>query len=374
MVARNRWMWSLGLATVATCLVPIVVETAVGQGVVRESAPAAEAVQVVIEREPLVLTPPETYKVPLHLDPIKSVDVAAQVDGIVGAVLGKMGEPISAQAEVVRLDSRDRQLELERAKAALEAARAAMTGAGQTEKEALVKVAQVDVELAQYRLDLAVVRAPFDGVVQRVHVVDGQFVRAGEPLATIVDVTQLQVEVPVDRNQVTAGAALPIQVERQSASATVQGVLPLTAPFEPLRELFESVATGIAVLDNKSGGFQAGQTVYASMIPRLPVAEVPNGAIGNTVEGTRRVQVIRDGFVRNVGVELLGAIGEERTVVTGRFSSGDELVLKSSEELLDGTQVVPRTHLEAPPATGGGGTTGGGTTPRPGGPPKPGGF
>jgi len=64
------------------------------------------------------------------------------------------------------------------------------------------------------------------------------------------------------------------------------------------------------------------------------------------------VQVVRDGFVRDVPVELLGAVGEERTIVTGAFGAGDELIVRSSQELLDGTQLVARTELvEQPEAT-----------------------
>lgn len=345
--------------------------------VVREAAAAQEAapLQVVIEREPLVIRSPDTYKVSLHLEPIKSIKLAAQVDGTVATVLAKMDGPIQAQAEVVRLDSRDRQLELDRAKAALDVARLAEKSAADAGAKAVAtaqaKVAEIEVELAQYRLEQSTVRAPFDGIIQRVHVVEGQFVRAGEPIATIIDDTQLQVELPVDRQSVKSGDQMQIRVENQLASATVSGVLPLTAPFEPLRDLFESIATGMAVVDNKSKQFQPGQTVYASMIPRLPVAEVPNQALGNTDEGGRRIQVIRDGFVRNINVELLGAVGEEQTIVTGRFTAGDEVIVRSSEELLDGTQVVPRTQLEAAAATEG---TDRGAGAAPGSPPKPGGF
>lgn len=343
-----------------------------GQVVAQDPA-SAEPLQVVIEREPLSLRSPESYRVSLHLDPIKTVHVAAQVDGVVNKILAEMGQSMSAHAEVLRLDSRDRQLQLERAKAALAAARLAQKSASGSEKEladARVKVAEIDVELAQYHLDQAIVRSPFDGTVQRVHVVEGQFVRAGEPLATIVDTTRLQVEIPVDRKTTQSGNQIELAVEGRTTAATVQGILPLSREFEPLRDLFESVATGLAILDNSGNQFQAGQTVYAAMIPRHPVSEVPNLAIGNTDEGERRVQVIRNGFVRNVIVELLGAVGEERTIVTGRFSPEDELIISTSEELLDGTQVVPRMQLEAATDRESGGAAGRPPAAGPGQPPR----
>src|SRR5690606_8099087 len=108
-----------------------------------------------------------------------------------------------------------------------------------------------------------------------------------------------------------------------------------------------------------------------------PVAEIPNEAISNSPEGARQVQVIRDGFVRNLAVDLLGAVGEQRTVISGRFNNTDELVVRSSEQLLDGTQVVPRTALEGSPDAAG--RTAAGSQPRTGGSPpapqqRPGGF
>jgi multidrug efflux pump subunit AcrA (membrane-fusion protein) len=349
------------------------------------SGGSTDPLQVVIEREPLVLRAPETYKVSLHLDPIRSVEAAARLDGIVESVVEAGSDTVQAQAEVLRLDSQERKLQLDRAKAALEAARIAQEDAGQGTSKTLAtlnaKVAQLDVEIAQHRLDQAIVRAPFEGSVQRVHVVQGEFVRAGQPLATVVDTRQLNVEVPVDRNSVQVGDQIEIQVERQTITATVQGILPLTPAFEPLRDLFESVATAVAVVDNPGGQFKAGQTVYAPMIPRLPVAEIPNEAIDNSQEGTRQVQVIRDGFVRDVTIDLLGAVGEERTVISGRFNTGDELVVRSSEQLLDGTQVVPRIALEAPAGAGGAATgrtpSGSGPSQTPGAAPggqRPGGF
>jgi RND family efflux transporter MFP subunit len=323
-------------------------------GRAREPAAAEEPAQVVIEREPLVLRPPETYRVSLHLQPARSVEIAARMDGVVSSILIKSGEAAREQAEIIRLDSRERQLELDRAKAALQAAQIETRGSQSVDDDdvgqARLQIAKIDLELAEYRLDQTILRAPFEGIVQTVHVVEGQFVRAGEPLATLVDTSRLIVQIPVDRAASQVGKSVEIQIEGQGAAGTLQQVLPLTPPFEPLRELFQSIATGVVMVENRAGQWHAGQTVFASLIPRSPVTEVPNRAISNTLDGGRRVQVIRDGFVRDVPIELLAAVGEERTVVTGGFGASDELIVRASEELLDGTQVVARTELVAEPA------------------------
>ncbi len=316
------------------------------------ASPAAgvnEPQQVVIEREPLLLKPAETYHVPLKLEPAKSVNIAARFEGVVNAVLIQRGAAALSQAEVVRLDSRERQLELERAKAAFQAAKiehdAAEQGTARDVASARLDVAKADLDLAEYRLNQCNLRAPFDGAIQQVHVVEGEFIQTGQPLVTLADSSVMMVQVPINRLTTKEGDSIQLQVEGKVATANVQGILPLTEAFEPLRELFQSIATGIAVLDNATGQWQSGQTVHTSLIPRSPVTEVPNISLVNGVDGTRRVRVIRDGFVREVPVELLGAVGEERSIVTGAFGNSDELIVRSSEELKDGTQVVPRTEL-----------------------------
>jgi RND family efflux transporter MFP subunit len=333
---------------------------------------AAERQQVVIERMPLSLRDPHTFQAPLRLDPVKSVDVVAQLDGVVSTIPVKPGEKVSAQAEAVRMESTERRLQLERAQAAFRLAqleqKAASGGQADLAQERL-NLARLDLELAQHRLEQAVLRAPFDGHVMRIHVVPGQFVRAGQPLVTIADLTKLAVEVPVDRKAVKAGDSLQLKVEEATVGARVEAILPLNPRFEPLRDLFLSIASAQAVIDNPTGQYSAGQTVYSELIPRQPVTEVPTATLANMDEGGRKVQIIREGFVRDVPVVLLGQMGEGHVFVAGRFSPSDELVVKSSEELLDGTRVVQSTDTPAAPGATGArprpGTRPGGTSKQP---------
>ncbi|REJ71701.1 MAG: HlyD family efflux transporter periplasmic adaptor subunit [Planctomycetota bacterium] len=300
--------------------------------------------QAVIERLPLVLRDPQTYRSPMHLEPITSIDVVAQIDGVVSSVMFKAGDKASARAEAVRLESEERQLELDLARSRFQAAqieqRTAGEGANQELIEAKLDIARNELKLAEHRLDQAISYIPFDGQVTWVHVVPGQFVRAGDPVMTVADLSKLMVAVPVERSEVQPGDTLELKVEDASVSAKVEDVHPLLERFEPLRDLFLSIATARAVIDNSNGAYSPGQTVYSDLIPRHPVSEVPTIALGNTDDGARRVQVIREGFVRDVPVVLLGQSGDDYVFVAGRFSERDELVVKSSEELLDGMRVV----------------------------------
>ena len=319
---------------------------------------------VVIERAPVLFRDPAKYQVPLHLEPVRKLQLAATVDGVVSSVQTQVGQEIAAQAEVLRLDGRDAQLKLQRAQAALKAAKADLEAAtAKPAAEARVEVADADLKIAELDQSRTIIRSPLKGIVTVILVVEGEYVHAGQPLATVIDPSQFVVEVPIDGKVQKAGESIELKVEDANVPAKLAAVLPLTPQFDPLRDLFLSPATGRVLLENTGGKWRAGQTVYSSMIPRLPVVEVPTAAVINAEQGGRKVQVIREGFVRDIPVQALGQLGADHLFVSGRFGATDELVVKTSETLLDGARVTSRdpkaagnpasSAQPAVPATGG---------------------
>lgn len=298
---------------------------------------------VVIERAPVLFRDPSKYQIPLHLEPVRKLTLAATMDGVVTTVLTQVGQEVTPQAEVLRLDARDAQLKLARAQAALKAAKADLDAATvKPPAEARVEVAEADLKIAELDQTRTVVRSPLKGIVTAVLVVDGEYVHAGQPLVTVIDPSQFVVEVPIDGKTQKAGDTIDLKVEETNLPAKLAAVLPLSPQFDSLRELFVSPATGRVLLDNANGKWRAGQTVYSPMIPRLPVAEVPTAALVNADQGGRKVQVIREGFVRDIPVQTLGQLGADHLFVSGRFGGTDELVVKTSETLLDGARVTGR--------------------------------
>lgn len=333
---------------------------------------AAAGDQVIIKREAAHVEPPHKYKVTLALEPIRSVTLTAPTDGIVRQVEGKPNSKIQAQTEVVRLDTTVAKLNVARADAALKLAVAEQKQGSDKDElqkavaQARVDIARADADLAKYHLDQASVRAPFVGELQRVLVAEGQFVRAGDPLAIVIDSSKLRAEVPVERAQAVQGKTLPIKIESAEVDAKIDAVLPLDARFGAVRDVFESVASAVVVVDNPEGRFKVGQTVFVPLIPRQPVAEVPAAAIGNLLDGQRKVQVVRHMVVRDIPVVLMGSVGLNRLFVSGPFAEGDEIIYEASHQLSDGFQMklsaaataaaAPGAN-NAPPATNPGGAT-----------------
>jgi hypothetical protein len=77
------------------------------------------------------------------------------------------------------------------------------------------------------------------------------------------------------------------------------------------------------------------------MIPRQPVVEVANSAVGNLPDGHRKVQVVRQNIVRDISVVTLGQVGSKRVFVSGAFAEGDEVIYESSHVLGDAFQLKP---------------------------------
>ena len=313
----------------------------------------------------------------MHLDAVRTVELTAPVDGYVRAVTAKPGQKLKAQGEALRLDDTRAALLLKRSKANLLAfqiekklAQAKNNADLVSLAEARLEAAQADLDLAQFESEQLVIRGPFNGEIQRMGVVEGQFVRAGEKLATLIDSSRLVVEVPVERAGATPGSIMDIKVEETPVKARVESVMALAEKFDPLRELTVSPASALVSVDNTQGKLFAGQTVYCDLIPLAPVALVAAASISNAAEGNRKVQVLRENVIRNLPVKILAKVGNDSVFVSGRFNEGDEVIVSTTRELADGT---PLRALAAGVGANSGAGANNRTAARPGGAGNPGG-
>ena len=312
---------------------------------------------VVIKRESLRLIDPKVYQIPLQLEAVRTVQLVALTDGIVRAVQLKPGQKADAQTEAVRLDNREQQFLLDRAKANYNVAQIEVKlaksrkDAGLVElAEAKLQAAKIDLDLATFRFERSSIRVPFDGKAFRVNVVPGQFVRAGEPLLKFADTSKLQVEIPVDRKQAAGGKTIEIHVEETTTQATIKEILPLPPRFEPLRDLINSAASAVIDVDNADGRFKVGQAAFAPLIPQHVVSAVPTASLENTADGGRKLQVVRDNTIRDIQVQLHGQVGTDRIFVSGSFAPGDEVIVSCEPERLpDGTLIRPGGVAAAQP-------------------------
>jgi len=314
---------------------------------------------VTIKREAIAVLDPRNVNVPIRVLPVRHLDIVAGMDGYIRAVSAKSNAIVTTQAELCRLDDAQTTLLIEKAKAYVEAAEADLRIASakndmdqKAAAQARASAAKAELKLAELKHEQTRIKAPFAGEVLRVLVAPGQFVRAGEKLMELVDSTSIVVEVPVDRSQVKVGGDLTFSIERTSVTGKIQALLPPQPHFEPLRTMVHNLSTAIITIDNTKGEFFPGQTVFAPAVPQQPFGQVAVTAIQNGTEGLRKVQIVRQGTVRDIPVEVLTQMGSDRLFVAGAFLPDDEIVVTSSQPLKDGQRLRVKAAPRTADATG----------------------
>lgn len=314
---------------------------------------AVQGDQVLVKRDAANLIDPEKYRVNLSLQPHQVVILSAPYDAIVRQIPEKVNAKLKPQTEVVRLENTVQKLGLQTAQAEFKLASLEQKAAKDEDAKAIagakLDAAKARLDLAQFLFDQTSVRTPINGEVRRIYVVEGEFVRAGQPLVEIGDSSRLSVEIPVERHAVTKGNPLTVKIEAAEVQGTVDAILPLNAAFDPLRDLFESIASASVSFDNADGKLFAGQTVYVPLVPRNPIVQVASSAVLNGSDGTRRIQVLRQSVVRDLPVSLMGPVGVDRLYVSGPFTAQDEVIFQTSHQLPDGFQLQPFTGTAASP-------------------------
>ena len=343
-----------------TRVLSLTLTSAIGPGLMTLAAALGQAppTSAKVDTLPLELTSPERYRIASILEPVRRVTLVASADGVVRSQAAQAGATVREGQEVAVMDRAEAsarlkiaQAELKGEQADLELMKAGDTTASvpgkaiQAKAQAKVEAAQGRAELAQIAFEHCALRAPFSGKILESYVSEGQYVTKGTVLAELADVTSLRAVVPVDRSGATIGASVNVFVEGQPVQGKIQALLPLPESFGLLRELSSPLAAAKVVLSNANGALEPGQRVISPSTPIAPIASIPPGALKTSdakakdksgASGTT-VQVIRNEYVTNIKVRVLGPQGPDRLQVTGPFRPTDALIVSSSVPLISGT-------------------------------------
>ncbi len=207
--------------------------------------------------------------------PARVVELNAETDGRVVSIGVERGERLDVGEIIVRLDKRDREARLAQAQATVKQRELEFAARDKLMNESYVSEAQLQeatalletarAELARAELDIAhmVIRAPFDGALQDRMVEIGDYVKAGDPVATFVDERTLIVSADVsefDAHHVVKGNR---GSARLATGELVEGNIRYVAPVAD--EATRTFTVELAVA-NSAGNYRGGVTAEL-MIP-----------------------------------------------------------------------------------------------------------
>ena len=206
------------------------------------------------------------------------------------------------------------------------------------EAEALVVGAQADLQRAELALKWCTIRSPIDGVLVQLLARRGQFLDRAVPLATIIDLSQVfvQLRVPsIAYVKVPIGAPVDVQITAFGSHTFPGTIARIGGEADPL----SGDVIMFATVMNQDGRLRPGLSSRVRLwLPKVPDAlTVPRSAVADH-SGTSVVTVIRTGKAYEVRVKL-GVETEPLVQVLDGLSSGDVVATKGGYGLPNGCPV-----------------------------------
>ena len=232
------------------------------------------------------------------------------------------------------------QSEFDQRRTQVEAARQQYQVARNTAQQSFrsLEAARARIALARKAMADTTVRAPFAGLVAERLVSTGDYVTRGAKVATVVRVDPMRVELSVPEQSVSLVKVG--QTVRLAVDAYPNEVFEAKVRFiSPSLKSDQRALTVEAVASNRDGRLKPGLFATASIQQPVgpPATLVPASAV-ETISGTSRVYVVRQGTVEERIVTTGEKVGDLVEVTTG-VAKGDVVAAEPKGRLTDGMPI-----------------------------------
>jgi HlyD family secretion protein len=187
---------------------------------------------------------------------------------------------------------------------------------------------------AQRRVDELHVRAPVDGFIGTLNVANRSVVQANVPLMTLVDLSQLEVELEVPETYVNdLGIGMTAEIEVAGVKTT--GKLSALSP----EVVKNQVLARVRFSDKQPEGLRQNQRVSA----RLLIDEKPNVLMVQRgpfveAEGGRYVYLLQNGLAVRTPIKM-GATSVSGVEIISGLKQGDKIVISGTENFENAARV-----------------------------------
>lgn len=229
--------------------------------------------------------------------------------------------------------------QLKQAQAALEQARAQLAKLISPSPND-IKAAQANVDqaraardLAKARVDDAIIRAPFDGIVTRVEFDLGSFVSAGRTVVTIADTSELRVKLNIDETDIArlkVGQEVTLGLDAYPDVTLSARVTDVAASAMTIQGVVNYIVT--VTINPGEVPVKIGMTANANIVvvQKDNVLLVPNRAV--RASGSKRYVTVQKADGRTEEVEVkLGMANDLETEVISGLSEGQPVFISGAQ-------------------------------------------
>jgi len=199
-------------------------------------------------------------------------------------------------------------------------------------------LAATDYDQIKVRYDQGFPRSPISGIINHLYVDAGEFIDTGKPLADIVNIDRIKINVQVpelDVRFVLEKQKTPVRIDA-FPERELTGVVGFVAfKADPATKTF-LVRT---IIDNPFADIRPGMIARVAFVRQI-IPDALAAPLFALVDkgGERLIFVEEDGVARSRTVSI-GVIEDDRVQITSGLSPGDHLIVKGQTEVEDGMKV-----------------------------------
>lgn len=295
----------------------------------------------------------ERFSLPGTLVAWEDLTLAAEIAGLVDWVGPDEGETLTAGQKILTIDSVGQEANLERTKVDAEVKRKAMQRLASLVAENLVsrqeydnsvttyEASRQDLELARIALQKSKVSSPVAGVLDARLVERGEYLKAGDPVALVVQVDRLKALIDVPEKDVRyfhVGEEVLVvqaQIDTGEEISSPGQLIHLAYKADPQTRTYR----GKIEVDNRDRQLRPGMIVRIEALRRELKAAIaiPLYAVVE-LDGRKVVFVEAQGKARLRPVQIGHVIGDQAVILDG-LDRDELLIVKGQQLLTDGAAV-----------------------------------
>jgi membrane fusion protein (multidrug efflux system) len=317
-------------------------------------APPSEKISYVKLHKLVAQDLEESFTLPGTLEAWVNLQLAAEMSGPVSLVIPEEGARLKKDDIIIKIDSERLEAELARDRVELELQKKKLERRTLLVKRNLVSQQEYEdaklateqsaaaLMLSQVALNKSTLKSPVKGILDRLSVDPGEYVREGTVVATMLQIDKLKALVDIPEKDVSFLAV------GQDATVFVASVLdnnPQGIPGKIIHISYEADAAtrtyrAKILVDNEKEILRSGMIVKVSFTRRV-IKEAIAIPLSTLVDdnNSKVVYVAVDGRAVLRKIEISGIIGSQAIISDG-LKVGDMLIVKGQHMISDGASVV----------------------------------